>query len=199
MMSDILALDIETANFSHEIGGFGNTAMFEITVAATYDGINKTIYCNEEIEVDNDIVVKELHPKTLGQDLEDFVSKGGKVIGHNLTGFDLPILRDSLDCWAAGEILKNKTYFDNANGLQKALGHRIALGELVRYNLSASKLLNSEDAPFLWKSGRHTEVAAYCLNDSELTFNLYNHILNEGVVKSRSLETGDIIEVNITW
>ena len=46
MMSDILALDIETANFSHEIGGFGNTAMFEITVAATYDGINKTIYCS---------------------------------------------------------------------------------------------------------------------------------------------------------
>ena len=199
MMSDILALDIETANFSHEIGGFGNTAMFEITVAATYDGINKTIYCNKEIEVDNDIVVKELHPKTLGQVFEDFVSKGGKVIGHNLTGFDLPILRDSLDCWTAGEILKNKTYFDTANGLQKALGHRVALGELVRYNLSASKLLDSEDAPFLWKSGKHSEVAAYCLNDSELTFNLYNHIVNEGVVKSRSLETGDIIEVNITW
>ena len=27
-MSDVMAIDIETENFSHEIGGWGNTHMF---------------------------------------------------------------------------------------------------------------------------------------------------------------------------
>ena len=34
-MSDVLAIDIETENFSHEIGGWGNTHMYSPTVVAT--------------------------------------------------------------------------------------------------------------------------------------------------------------------
>ena len=37
-MSDILALDIETANYSWQIGGWGNTHLFEPTVVCTWDG-----------------------------------------------------------------------------------------------------------------------------------------------------------------
>ena len=34
-MTGILALDIETSNYSHEIGGWGNTHLFEPSVVAT--------------------------------------------------------------------------------------------------------------------------------------------------------------------
>ena len=37
-MTDIMALDIETGNYSYEIGGGKKTAMFEPTVVATWDG-----------------------------------------------------------------------------------------------------------------------------------------------------------------
>jgi len=85
-MSDILALDIETANFSHEIGGWRNTSMFEPSVVATWDGDKGTIYCNKSLDVDD--TVKALHPRTLGDDLADHIAKGGKVLGHNLRSFD---------------------------------------------------------------------------------------------------------------
>ena len=46
-MSDVMAIDIETENFSHEIGGWGNTHMFSPTVVATWTGDGGTVYCNK--------------------------------------------------------------------------------------------------------------------------------------------------------
>ena len=94
-MTDILSLDIETGNYSYEIGGWDKTAMFEPTVVATWDGSNGTVYCNKALDIE--ATVKELHPRTLGEDLTAHIEKGGKVLGHNIKGFDLPVLRDALD------------------------------------------------------------------------------------------------------
>ena len=41
---NVLALDIETKNMSHEIGGFGNTHMFQVSTVATWDGQTGTVY-----------------------------------------------------------------------------------------------------------------------------------------------------------
>ena len=46
-MSDVMALDIETENYSHEIGGWNNTHMFEPTVVATWNGSEGVVYCNK--------------------------------------------------------------------------------------------------------------------------------------------------------
>jgi len=37
-MSDIMALDIETGNYSWEIGGWDKHSLFEPTVVCTWDG-----------------------------------------------------------------------------------------------------------------------------------------------------------------
>ena len=37
-MTDIMALDIETGNYSWEIGGWDKHSMFEPTVVATWNG-----------------------------------------------------------------------------------------------------------------------------------------------------------------
>ena len=44
----VLALDIETKNI-HEIGGFGNTHMFQVSTVATWDGNTGTVYVDEKI------------------------------------------------------------------------------------------------------------------------------------------------------
>lgn len=201
-MSNILALDIETANFSHEIGGWNNTSMFEPSVVATWDGEKGTLYCNKSLDVIED--VKDLHPRTLGDDLAEHIAKGGKILGHNIRTFDLPILRDSLDCWTAGDILgKEDTIIDTKLLVNKAaLVHGkidTSLGMLVKHTFNDNKLMNASDAPIAWREGRYDEVAKYCLSDAKLTYDLYQFGKSEGYISSRSLETGEILEINVEW
>ena len=103
-MTDIMALDIETANFSWEIGGWENKALFEPSVVATWDGNNAPIFTKEDIDIEG-ATVHDLHPRVLGDHIEKHLGEGGKLLGHNILGFDLPVLKDSLDCWAAGDAL----------------------------------------------------------------------------------------------
>ena len=201
-MSDLLALDIETANFSHEIGGWHNTSMFEPSVVATWDGDKGTIYCNKSLGVDD--TVKALHPRTLGDDLADHIAKGGKILGHNLRSFDLPVLRDALDCWTAGDILgKEDAVIDTkllVNKAALAFGKvDTSLGMLVKQTFADSKLMNSSDAPVAWRAGKYDEVAKYCLSDAKLTFDLYQFGKSEGYISSRSLETGKKIDLEVEW
>ena len=61
-MTGMLALDIETTNYSHEIGGWDKTPLFEPSVVATWDGEQGTIYCKkyEDVkrELPEDVVIK---------------------------------------------------------------------------------------------------------------------------------------------
>ena len=40
----VLAIDLETKNFAHEIGGWGNTHMFQVSTVCTWDGDVGNIY-----------------------------------------------------------------------------------------------------------------------------------------------------------
>jgi len=202
MVSDnVMALDIETGNFSWEIGGWDKTASFEPTVVATWNGDTGNVYCNKSLSID--ATVKALHPRTLGEDLAEHVEKGGSIIGHNIKSFDLPVLRDALDCWTAGDMLKSDSVIDTKNLVNKAsLSQQKVmtdLNSLVKHTLGDSKLMNSEDAPTAWRNGRYDEVAKYCLSDAQLTYDLYSFGKSEGYVRSRAVDTGQIIEVEVNW
>ena len=194
-----LALDIETANFSYEIGGWDKTSMFEPTVVATWDGQNGNVYCNKALDID--ATVKELHPRTLGDDLAKHVLDGGKIIGHNLKSFDLPVLRDALDCWTAGDLLGKSDSLIDTKRLVQSTGAKIdtSLNTVVKATLGGSKMMKSTDAPKAWAESKYTEVCDYCVKDAQLTYDLYMHGVNEGIIKSRCLETGQILEVEVKW
>ena len=200
-MSDILALDIETANFSHEIGGWKNTHLFEPSVVATWDGDKGTIYCNKSLNLDD--TIKALHPRTLGEDLSDHVEKGGQVLGQNIKAFDLPVLRDALDCWTASDLMKSDSVIDTRNLVSKAalsVGKvDTSLGMLTKHTFNTNKLMNSADAPVAWREGRYDEVAKYCLSDAQLTYDLYQFGKAEGHILSRSLDTGEVVEIEVDW
>jgi DEAD/DEAH box helicase domain-containing protein len=202
-MTEMLALDIETTNFSHEIGGWGNTHMFEPSVVATWDGEQGTVYANENVEkfLPEGTVIKPLHPKTLGEDLAKHVADGGLVLGHNLKGFDLPVLRDSLDCWTAGDLLSKsiEQIFDTSFLLRSIIGHAVPLSDACYHTLNKGKLMNSHDAPIEWRKGNYSKVAEYCLKDAELVYELWKHGVDEGFVKARSRTDGVIKEFEVDW
>lgn len=202
-MSDIMALDIETSNYSWEIGGWQNKALFDPSVVATWDGEKATVFSKQEIEVEG-IDVHPLHPRVLGDHISDFVEKGGRIVGHNIINFDFPVLRESLDCWAIGDVMqKTESVFDTKTMFQKAslpYGNlETSLNILSKHNLNQGKIMESVEAPKAWAEGRYEEVIKYCLSDAQLTYDLFVLGRDNGIIKSRSLETGEIIEVEVEW
>ena len=204
-MNKMLALDIETTNYSHEIGGWDKTPLFEPSVVATWDGDQGTIYCKKTEELKghlpDNVTIKKLHPRTLGEDLMSHIEKGGMLLGHNIRRFDLPILKDSLDCWTASDILFKgaDTIFDTSIVLRSVMGHAIPLSDCVKHTLGRDKLMSSHDAPLEWRKGQYGSVAKYCLDDAKLVHDLWAHGKNEGFIKARSRETGEVVEYEVDW
>jgi len=198
-MSKVMALDIETSNYSWQIGGWNNTHLFDPTVVATWDGENGHVFSKEDIELE-DVTNHPLHPRDIGEHLQKHVEDGGVVIGHNLMGFDLPILRDAMDCHYAGELMSNKkSVIDTSATLRSAAGMPVTLGDVCKHTLGSSKLMESADAPQAWEEGKYQEVAEYCLKDAQLVYDLLHHGRDEGFVKARNIETGVIDDIEVVW
>ena len=207
-MSKVMAIDIETANYSHEVGGWGNTHMFEPTVVATWDGEEAHVFHKGDL-TDNQlrnsdfygVTHHELHPRNLGEHLKKHVDSGGIIVGHNIRGFDLPVLRDALDMHYAGVLLnKKENILDTSWSLREACGKSHHLDSLCKHTLGVGKeIMDSADAPVAWKEGRHAEVIKYCIADCKLNYDLFLHGRNEGFVKGRNEETGLIEEYQIGW
>ena len=104
----VLAIELETKNYSHEIGGWGNTHMFRVSTVCTYDGDVGTVYVDKSLGDYQrpNTVVKSL--SDLKFDLDDHIEKGGILLGHNLVGFDLPVLKNSMDIYCIKKYLDKK-------------------------------------------------------------------------------------------
>tara|TARA_R100000315_G_scaffold62379_1_gene43622 strand:- start:1800 stop:2408 length:609 start_codon:yes stop_codon:yes gene_type:complete len=202
-MTDIMALDIETSNYSWEIGGWDNKALFNPSVVATWDGSDAHIFTKEDVLLDG-VETHDLHPRVLGDHITNHVEKGGKILGHNIIAFDFPVLKESLDCWAIGDVMqKSDNVIDTKLLFQKAsLSYgklESSLQSLVTHTLGESKTMKSVDAPLNWSAGKYDEVCDYCVKDAKLTYDVYQHGKEHGILKSRSFETGDIVEVEVEW
>tara|TARA_R100000329_G_scaffold132601_1_gene112167 strand:- start:77 stop:673 length:597 start_codon:yes stop_codon:yes gene_type:complete len=196
----VLAIDLETKNMSYDIGGFGNTHMFQVSTVSTWDGNMGTIYVDESL--DSDFAKAGHIVKSLGElkyDLDDHFQKGGVLLGHNIVAFDLPILRDSMDIFCITKYLKEEKYIDTSKILLKGHGERFQLKNLVKCTMNDAKLMDSADAPKLWKMGRYDEVVEYCMKDTQLVYDLWKYGQENGIVKAFSLENAEHKDLEVEW
>ena len=196
----VLAIDLETKNMSYDIGGFGNTHMFQVSTVSTWDGNMGTIYVDESL--DSDFAKAGHIVKSLGElkyDLDDHFEKGGVLLGHNIVAFDLPILRDSMDIFCITKYLKEEKYIDTSKILLKGHGERFQLKNLVKCTMNDAKLMDSADAPKLWKMGRYDEVVEYCMKDTQLVYDLWKYGQENGIVKAFSLENAEYKDLEVEW
>lgn len=195
----VLAIDLETKNMSYDIGGFGNTHMFQVSTVATWDGNTGTVYVDEPVETfaKSGHVIKSL--RELKFDLDEHLQKGGLLLGHNIAAFDLPILRDSMDIFCITKYLNDKQYIDTSKILLKEHGERFQLKNLVKCTMNDAKLMESADAPKLWKMGRYDEVVDYCMKDTQLVYDLWKYGQDNGIVKAFSLEKGEHKDLGVDW
>ena len=195
----VMALDIETKNMSYDIGGFGNTHMFQVSTVATWDGNNGTVYVDEAVDsfAKSGHIVKPL--SELKYDLDNHLEKGGVLLGHNIKAFDLPILRDSMDIFCINKYLKNEKFIDTSRILMKEHGERFQLKNLVKCTMNDAKLMDSADAPKLWKMGQYDEVVEYCMKDTQLVYDLWKYGQTNGIVKAFSLEKAEHKDLEVKW
>lgn len=195
----VLAIDLETKNMSYDIGGFGNTHMFQVSTVATWDGNTGTVYVDEPVETfaKSGHVIKSL--RELKFDLDEHLQKGGLLLGHNIAAFDLPILRDSMDIFCITKYLNDKQYIDTSKILLKEHGERFQLKNLVKCTMNDAKLMESADAPKLWKMGKYDEVVDYCMKDTQLVYDLWKYGQDNGIVKAFSLEEGEHKDLGVDW
>lgn len=195
----VLAIDLETKNYSYEIGGWGNTHMFKVSTVCTWDGDVGNIYIDKQVD---DLVKSNVSVKPISQlkfDLDDHFEKGGKLLGHNIIGFDLPVLKNALDIYCIKKYLDKKAYIDTSRSLNKEHGERFTLSNLVQHTLGSDKIMTSEEAPVVWKAGGYTEVAEYCLKDCELVYDLWKHGVDNKMVKGFSLEEELVKDLEVEW
>jgi hypothetical protein len=199
MIMSVLAIDLETKNMSYDIGGFGNTHMFQVSTVATWDGNTGTVYVDEPVEVfaKSGHIIKSL--SELKYDLDNHLQKGGLLLGHNIKGFDLPILRDSMDIYCINKYIKEEKFIDTSRILLKEHGERFQLKNLVKCTMNDFKLMDSADAPKLWKMGQYDEVVEYCMKDTQLVYDLWKYGQDNGIVKAFSLEKGEHKDLEVKW
>jgi len=204
-MSSVLAIDLETKNMSHEIGGFGNTHMFQVSTVATWDGSNGTVYVTKsEVGEDSfDVIGKSGYPvkdmSELKHDLEKHLNSNGLLLGHNIGAFDLPILKNSLDIYCIRKYLDNKQYIDTSRYLTTNFGERFKLQNLAENTLKQDKLMESAEAPKLWKMGKYQEVVEYCMKDTQIVYDLWKHGQDNGMVKAFSIEKEEFLDLEVDW
>ena len=194
-----MAIDLETKNMSYDIGGFGNTHMFQVSTVATWDGSNGTVYVDEPVDsfAKSGHIIKPL--SELKYDLDNHFQKGGLLLGHNIKGFDLPILRDSMDIYCINKYIKEEQFIDTSRVLLKEHGERFQLKNLVKCTMNDFKLMDSADAPKLWKMGQYDEVVEYCMKDTQLVYDLWKYGQDNGIVKAFSLEKGEHKDLEVVW
>lgn len=195
----VLAIDLETKNFAHEIGGWGNTHMFRVSTVCTWDGDKGTVYVDKSLDdyKKPNTIVKSL--SDLKYDLDDHFEKGGILLGHNIVSFDLPVLKNSMDIYCIKKYLDNEAYIDTSRILSKEYKERFSLNNLVQHTLKSEKLMESAEAPVMWKAGKYTEVVDYCLKDCELVYDLWKYGQNNKVVKGFSLEQEELLDLGVDW
>ena len=195
----VMAIDLETKNMSYDIGGFGNTHMFQVSTVATWDGKNGTVYVDEPVDTfaKSGHVIKSL--RELKFDLDDHFQKGGVLLGHNIASFDLPILKNAMDIYCMKQYLEDKKYIDTSRILTKEHGERFPLSNLVKCTMNDFKLMDSADAPKLWKMGQYDEVVEYCMKDTQLVYDLWKYGQDNGIVKAFSVNKEEFVELEVNW
>ena len=196
---NVLAIDLETKNMSHDIGGWGNTHMFQVSTVCTWDGDVGNIYIDKAVD---DLKKSNVEIKPLSQlkfDLDDHLEKGGVLLGHNIVGFDLPVLKNAMDIFCIKKYLDKRAYIDTSRILNKEFGERYSLSDLVQHTLGSDKIMESAMAPEVWKAGGYSEVADYCLKDCQLVFDLWKHGQNNKVVKGFSIEQEEVLDLGVDW
>lgn len=172
MKDKIIIFDLETQN---GFGLKGDLSDVKISVLASIDNYgNERIYWEENIK--------------------DFISEienASLISGFNITGFDLPIVRNYCE-----QKLNKLPIYDILDEFKKVAGHRIKLDTLAKATLGTGKIGSGLDALKYWSQGEKEKLAQYCMEDVRVTKRLFDLILEGKPLKYHDITAEKKILLN---
>jgi DEAD/DEAH box helicase domain-containing protein len=173
----VVALDLETQRSFEDVGGRDHLELLGLAVAVVYDSLTHGLMSYWEADAARLI----LHLKSA--DL---------VVGYNLLGFDYRVLE------AYGHDLPRRRTLDLMIDLERKLGFRPRLDDVLEANLGLHKSADGLQSLRWWKAGRADLVEEYCRNDVRATWQLYQHGCRSGRIQVPSRD-GPMLEVEVDW
>lgn len=173
-----LVVDIETKTLVDAVGGWKNFKQLEVSVACAYDSKTDKFYSYTEDK--------------MGELVE--LCKERLLIGYNLIGFDLPIMEKyGLPPVADLDV------FDIMLDVHNVSGWRfVKLDKIATATLGVGKSADGLMAVEWWKEGKVDKIIEYCLQDVQVTRDVFLHGLNKGSIKIEKAE-GEPAEFQVNW
>jgi DEAD/DEAH box helicase domain-containing protein len=104
-----------------------------------------------------------------------------RIVGFNSIDFDMAALQP----YYLGDLLKLPN-FDILQEVEKKVGHRVKLDALAKETLGIQKGGNGLDAITYFHEGDWEKLTKYCLQDVEITRDLYLHGVKTGELKFKN-------------
>lgn len=179
MIKDTIVLDIETKNSFAEVGGRDHLDRLEVSFVGAYSYMHGKNFSFRETQI---------------KELQEFLRHAGCIIGFSINRFDIPVLDKyfDFDLWSIPRI-------DLLEEIEMSLGHRIGLDRLAQVNLGVGKTSHGLEAITFYREGRWDELEAYCLNDVQITKDLYELAKQNGYLVVPHRVTGEAVKANFNF
>lgn len=176
----LVVFDVETKKAFDEVGGYF-PAKLGVSVAGVWYG-----------EEGKKGTLKGFREEEFPEMFKIFES-ADRIVGFNSIDFDMP----ALSPYYLGDLLKLPN-FDMLQEVEKRVGYRVKLDALAKETLGVQKGGNGLDAIRYFHEGNWEALTKYCLQDVEITRELYTVGKNVGKLKYKN-KWNNLIEVEVDF
>ena len=162
MSRKVVYLDTETMRISDDVeGGWDNVQSFGVSMAVVYPmhiGMFG-VYCED----------------SLSDMIKDVLADADLVVGFNLKHFDYQVLLP----YSPGVNLYGLPTFDIFEHFKELVGANVSLNNISSNTLGIAKNGDPKDAPKLYWEGDITTLANYCIQDVDITRNVFRAAMHD--------------------
>jgi DEAD/DEAH box helicase domain-containing protein len=116
-----------------------------------------------------------------------------RIVGFNSIDFDMAALKP----YYLGDLLKLPN-FDILQEIEKKVGHRVKLDAIAKETLGIQKGGSGLDAITYYHNGEWSKLIKYCLQDVEITKDLYLHGKQMGELKFKN-KWNELVKVGVDF
>lgn len=164
----LVVFDVETKKAFDEVGGF-----FPEKLGVSVSGV----WYGEEGSVGT---LRGFREEEFPEMFKIF-EQADRIVGFNSIDFDMATLKP----YYLGDLLKLPN-FDILQEVEKKVGHRVKLDAIAKETLGIQKGGNGLDAITYFHNGEWEKLTKYCLQDVEITRDIYLHVLKKGELKFKN-------------
>ena len=176
---EILFFDLETQHSFQEVGGRDHLEKLLVSVAVTYSSLTKEFKSYTEAQVFH--LIEDLF-------------QADTIVGFNLIHFDYRVLKP----YTPKDFSQLKT-IDMLLLIRDRLGFRVSLDSLAQATLGTGKSADGLQAIRWYGEGKIDELIAYCKDDVEITYRLYEYGKENGYVYYQDRYSGRNKKILVNW